>query len=150
MAGRDGSPDPGGREERPGRRGFLFCVGFETGALLEAAKAELEHGEWSAMFQTGELPFDKRTAERLIVISCSDNIRNATHVSHLPIHWGTLYELAKLTDEQFDNGIQSGTINPQMLHRAPGKSPIDGCLNTGATKYWPTHKTPARDSVAGL
>jgi hypothetical protein len=45
MAGRDGSPNPGGREERRGRRGFFFCVGFETGALLEAAKAEARRME---------------------------------------------------------------------------------------------------------
>jgi hypothetical protein len=90
---------------------------FETGNLLEAAKAELKHGEWTAMFQNGELPFDKKTAERLIAISTSDNVRNGAISPHLPIAWTVLYELTKLTDEQFANGIESRAINPQMRNK---------------------------------
>jgi hypothetical protein len=45
-------------------------------------------------------------ADKIIAISLNDNVRNDAHVRHLPMHWGTLYELTKLTDEQFDKGIK--------------------------------------------
>lgn len=86
---------------------------FETGNLLEAAKAELRHGEWLLLVKE-KLPFDKGTAQRLIAISNNDNLRNAAHGPHLPASWRTLYELTKLTDEQFDQGVKSGVINPKM------------------------------------
>lgn len=90
---------------------------FETGALLEAAKEELAHGEWTALFRDGGMPFSKRTAEMLIAIANNQSLRNAKHVSHLPAQWGTLYELTKLTDAQFADGIKSGAINPKMQRK---------------------------------
>jgi len=46
-------------------------------------------------------------AKNLLVLR--DNItRKVEHVQWLPAHWGTLYELTILTDEQFANGIESG------------------------------------------
>lgn len=90
---------------------------FETGNLLESAKAELiangKRREWLKMIKE-ELPFGKRTANMLIAIATHDNLRSEKHVSHLPAHWGTLYELTKLTPEQFDAGIKSRAINPKM------------------------------------
>jgi hypothetical protein len=47
----------------------------------------------------------------------NDNVRNSEHVPNLPVQWGTLYALTKLTDEQFDNGIKSGAINPNMQRK---------------------------------
>jgi hypothetical protein len=92
---------------------------FETGNLLEAARLELRetHGSWTAMFQNGHMPFDKSTANKLIAVANNDNIRNEAHVPRLPVAWGTLYDLTKLTDEQFDNGIKSGAINPSMQRK---------------------------------
>ena len=64
------------------------------------------------MFQKGELPFNRKTADKIIAIANNDN----PHGSHLPVQWTTLYALTKLTDEQFDNGIRSGAINLQIRH----------------------------------
>lgn len=89
---------------------------FEVGALLEAAKAELKHGEWLAMIK-GELPFDPSTAQRLIKITINEKLRDAAHAQHLPAHWPTLYELTKLTAEQFATGIETGAINPKMQRK---------------------------------
>jgi Protein of unknown function (DUF3102) len=41
---------------------------FEVGALLEAAKAELRHGEWMTLVKN-ELPFGQRTANMLMKIA---------------------------------------------------------------------------------
>jgi len=86
---------------------------FETGNLLEAAKEELVHGEWGEMCKA-DLPFDRSTATKLIAIATNDNVRNGAHVRRLPHSWGTLYELTKLTPEQFAAGIKSRAINPRM------------------------------------
>lgn len=86
---------------------------FETGNLLEAAKEELKHGEWLVMVRD-ELPFNQSTARKLIAIADNDNLRNRSHENALPAKWTVLYELTKLTDEQFKTGIKSGVINPKM------------------------------------
>ena len=105
---------------------------FETGNLLEAAKDELRetvgYGEWRKMVRN-ELPFTKRTADRLIVIATNDNLRDETHGSHLPAHWRTLDELTKLTDEQFAKGIQSGAINPNMQRKAVARQMVDSGMS---------------------
>lgn len=89
---------------------------FEVGNLLDAAKEELVHGEWGVLVKD-ELPFDRMTAHRLIGIATDEKLRDVTHVLHLPAHWGTLYELTKLTAEQFDAAIESGAIHPKMKRR---------------------------------
>lgn len=86
---------------------------FETGNLLESAKAELIRGEWTVMVKE-ELPFSRMTAHMLMAIALNDNLRNVNHGLHLPVSWRTLYELTKLTDEQFEAGIKSRAINPKM------------------------------------
>jgi hypothetical protein len=90
---------------------------FEVGSLLEAAKAELKHGEWIAMIK-GDLPFGRSTANKLMKIAACDHLRNAEHVPHLPAHWGTLFELTTLTKEQFEGGIEGGVINAKMQRKA--------------------------------
>src|SRR5215213_1253310 len=71
---------------------------FETGMLLESAKSELPHGEWLKLIEA-ELPFTRTTASRLVQISEDGRLRNDAHVHHLPVAWGTLYELTKLDEE---------------------------------------------------
>jgi hypothetical protein len=89
---------------------------FEVGSLLEAAKAELKHGEWIAMIKS-DLPFSRSTTNKLMKIAACDHLRNAEHVPHLPAHWGTLFELTTLTEEQFERGIESGVINTKMQRK---------------------------------
>lgn len=86
---------------------------FETGNLLEAAKLELDHGEWGVMVKE-DLPFSQSMANKLMKIADNQNLRNSDHGPNLPVNWRTLYELTNLTDEQFSSGIQSGVINPRM------------------------------------
>jgi hypothetical protein len=86
---------------------------FETGNLLEAAKCELPHGEFLKMVKE-RLPFSRQVAHRLMVIADSDNLRNVDVHPHLPVAWTILYQLTKLTEEQFDKGIKSGAIHPAM------------------------------------
>ena len=96
------------------RKGFEAVI--ETGRLIAAAKAKVEPGEFLAMVEN-DLPFTARTAQRLMAIAADKRITDATHVSHLPPHWGTLYELTKLDDDQFQARITDGTIRPEMERR---------------------------------
>jgi hypothetical protein len=74
---------------------------FETGRQLEAAHAALDHGQWIKLFADQHVPIGVRTAQRLIEIyERRDALTaNATHASHLPPSWMTLYELAQLPDD---------------------------------------------------
>ncbi len=90
---------------------------LEAGRLLTEAKAALPHGAFTAMIET-DLPFGARTAQRLMVIAADPRLADPTHVSLLPPHWGTLYELTKLTDDEFAENRSTGKIHPEMERRA--------------------------------
>jgi N6-adenosine-specific RNA methylase IME4 len=89
---------------------------IEVGRLLTEAKAALDHGAFTEMIER-DLPFKARTAQRLMAIAADERLSNPTHVSLLPPHWGTLYELTKLSNEQFEAKIASGAIHPEMERR---------------------------------
>ena len=87
---------------------------FKTGDLLIKAKAIVPKGQWLEYVQE-HLPFKAATARRLIKIASDKRLRQELYATHLPVCWYTLWQLAKLTDEQFERGLQSGKINPDML-----------------------------------
>lgn len=86
---------------------------LQVGRLLAEAKAALPHGEFGGMIES-DLPFTASTAQRLMAIAADPKLSNPAHVQHLPPSWGTLYELTKLDDEQFEAKIADGTITPEM------------------------------------
>ena len=63
------------------------------------------------------LPFDVSTAQRLVKIGSPD-AQKLFEVAHgppqevLPPSWRTLYELTKLSREQFEDGLAAGIIRP--------------------------------------
>jgi hypothetical protein len=89
---------------------------FETGSLLESAKAELRRGDWMKMIKS-DLPFSQSTANKLMKIAACDHLRNSDHGPSLPAHWRTLFELTLLTAEQFKHANQTGAINPKMQRK---------------------------------
>jgi hypothetical protein len=88
-------------------KGFI-----ETGILLEQAHANLGDTEYDDMLEK-RLRFGIRTAEKLRALAKHDEWL-ATHVSLLPPHWSTLYDVTRLPLEVRDNLIKDGTINPDM------------------------------------
>jgi hypothetical protein len=89
---------------------------IETGRLLIQARDNLDHGQWLKMVQA-ELPFNQRTAQRLMAIAQHPVLSNTTHVPHLPSSWGTLYELTKLPSVELEAKISDGSINPRLERR---------------------------------
>lgn len=86
---------------------------IEVGRLLADAKKALPRGDFGTMIESS-LPFTASTAQRLMAIAADPKLSNAAHVQHLPPAWGTLYELTKLTDQQFETAIADGLIRPDM------------------------------------
>lgn len=86
---------------------------LDVGRLLDEAKGELEHGQFEAMVEK-DLPFGPRSARRFMAIRRDPRISNRTHESVLPANWGTLYELTKLSDEEFAEGVERNIIRPDM------------------------------------
>jgi hypothetical protein len=87
---------------------------FETGDALIGAKDSLKHGEWLKLINNNELPFGKRTADRLVAIASDERLRNGTHASHLPSSWMTLYEIHRLEDERLEQSFEKESIHPKM------------------------------------
>jgi hypothetical protein len=92
-------------------QGLIAC-----GQLLREARAALRHGEFQRMIEN-DLPFGPRTAQRFMALAAHPCITNATFASHLPAHWDTLGELAKLSDSTFAERVADGTIHPDMTKR---------------------------------
>jgi hypothetical protein len=91
---------------------------IETGLRIHDARTgqhALPHGTFQEMVRD-DLHFTPRTAQRLMAIASNKVLSNATHVSHLPASWGTLYELSVIGDRGYDleAGIESGAIHPKL------------------------------------
>ena len=89
---------------------------FDVGRLLIHAKAALGHGEWQTM--CARLPFERRTAAKLMAIANDERLLNDAHARLLPPHWGTLYELTTLDDDVLTKAFEDGVIRPDMERSA--------------------------------
>jgi hypothetical protein len=87
---------------------------IDVGRLLGEAKVSLPHGAFGSMIEN-DLPFSASTAQRLMAIARDPRLSNPAHVQLLPASWGTLYELTKLSDEEFAEAIENNIIRPDML-----------------------------------
>jgi hypothetical protein len=91
---------------------------LELGRALLAAKKALEHGQFLGMIES-DLSFGPRTAQTLMRVAGDKRLApNAKHASYLPKAVTVLSELTKLSDEEFRQGINAGTINPDMTRKA--------------------------------
>ena len=81
-----------------------------VGRLIAEAKAELRHGEFSAMIRA-DLPFGPRTARPLMAVAQHPVIAKGTHASVLPPSWTTLYELTRLPEKTLEAKIAEGVIH---------------------------------------
>ena len=86
---------------------------FAVGRELAEAKASLEHGNFEAMIKD-DLPFSASTARRLMTIADDARLQNVHTVHDLPASWGTLYELTKLEDPEFEKAMTEAKIRADM------------------------------------
>ena len=86
---------------------------IETGKLLIEAKVCLGHGRFSDMIRD-QLPFLPRAAQKLMSIAENPALANASHETHLPASWTTLYELSRHPARLVAEKIADGTITPRL------------------------------------
>ncbi|WP_197410697.1 DUF3102 domain-containing protein [Devosia epidermidihirudinis] len=84
---------------------------IEIGRILTEAKHRLGASRWLDMINN-DLPFTRRTAEKLIKIAADARLTDPRYANKLPPHWTSLHELTYLDDEQFEQGIADGIIRP--------------------------------------
>jgi hypothetical protein len=89
---------------------------FETGRILIAAKASLEHGQWETMC-ANDLKFNPRVAQMLMAIEEDRRLSKPKIFSLLPPAYTTIYQISRLSDEQLEARAADGTIGPDMLGR---------------------------------
>jgi N6-adenosine-specific RNA methylase IME4 len=89
---------------------------FETGRLLIAAKASLEHGSWEAMLG-GDLKFNANIARMLMEIGRDRRLAKPQIFVLLPPAYTTIYQVSRLDDEQLKARANDGTIQPNMTGR---------------------------------
>jgi len=85
---------------------------FRVGDILVGARKQLDRAGFDELLT--RLPFEKRTAQRLIAIASDKRLRRASVMKQLPSCWSTLYEIRGLNDAQLTKGIESKVINPQI------------------------------------
>lgn len=87
-----------------------------TGELIAEAKADLPKRHFKEMVKD-QLPFGRQTAYKLMAIAADPRVSNVAYMRHFPASWGSLYEITKLDNAEFEARISDGTIHPEMEQR---------------------------------
>src|SRR5438876_1887692 len=90
---------------------------LELASLISTIRNHLRQrrGDWSSLWESGELPFSKRKAEKLVVVG--DGLGwaiNANACSHLPTEWNALYYIARLRRSVQERLIQERVIRQTL------------------------------------
>ncbi len=88
---------------------------LELASLIATIRRRLPRGHWTSLWDSDELPFGKRKAEKLRAIG--DGLGwavNANVCSYLPTEWNVLYHLAKLERNTLECLIRQGLIHPEL------------------------------------
>lgn len=85
---------------------------MDVGIYLSNAHEELGASAFWMMVQE-KLKWAKGTVSKLEAIGTDPKLLEVSH-GKLPAAWATLYALARLTDEQFERGLESGVIHAGM------------------------------------
>jgi hypothetical protein len=102
-------------------RGGVEAI-IETGRRLIEIRKRWHNtpGKWSRLIGDNQwqgqslLPFQKTHVKRLVGIAENAEARLRPHVGVLPSDTYTLYDLARLSDEHFDELVAAGVIHPAM------------------------------------
>src|SRR5881396_1500633 len=90
---------------------------LELASLISTIRNHLRQrrGDWSALWESGEIPFSKRKAEKLVVVGEGLGWAvNANACSHLPTEWNALYYIAKLGRSLQERLIEESVIRPAL------------------------------------
>src|SRR6266516_5804399 len=90
---------------------------LELASLISTIRNHLRQrrGYWSSLWESSEIPFSKRKAEKLVVVGAGLGWAvNANACSHLPTEWNALYYIAKLGRSLQTRLIEEREIRPTL------------------------------------
>src|SRR6266540_2320718 len=87
---------------------------LELARLMCAVRQQLLHGEWTALWNAGDLPFSKRKGEMLVAIGERLGWAGAQTFARLPVGWSIVYHLARLDRTTLERLVQEGVIHPAL------------------------------------
>jgi hypothetical protein len=88
---------------------------IEQGKTLRDAKVALDKtDQWMEIFERKEVPFSLSLAERFMRIARHPKLADSANWQILPAVVSSLYELAKLSDEEFERRKKDGTLHQDM------------------------------------
>jgi hypothetical protein len=93
---------------------------LEAGLILHEAHEKLDPNSWQNLINH-ELPFERRTAEKLLKISQDVRLTDPNNAQYLPPRWTTLHELTYLSQKQFDAAVKKRQIHPAMERKEAEK-----------------------------
>lgn len=122
---------------------------IEIGKILAEAEEKLGRKSWLDMVNY-DLPFSRRTAEKLVKIAEDKRITNPAYMQALPPHWTSLHELTFLDDDQFDDAIKNGSIHPDVERKDITALKTKQQPKTGTKQKAPVTTNSTGPGVVGL
>ncbi|HEX3624530.1 MAG TPA: hypothetical protein VH280_03800 [Verrucomicrobiae bacterium] len=87
---------------------------LDLARLMAQARNTFAHGDWTAIWRTGELPFALRKGQMLVAIGDGVEGLNAHNCARLPSAIHTLYQIAFLGPKLLEQLISQGRIRPGL------------------------------------
>jgi N6-adenosine-specific RNA methylase IME4 len=97
----------------------ILKVGRELIRWHAYVKEHGMRGEWTELFESGELNMTRMTAHMLMTVANDERIVN--YSLRMPPHWHTLYKITRLDDDTFDALLSDGTIGPNLTQNEIGR-----------------------------
>jgi hypothetical protein len=88
---------------------------FDLGRSLANSQEELSKSDFWAMVRE-DLGYSRTTVVKITKIATDPKLLECSH-ANIPADYSILYALARLTDDQFDRGIENGTIHAGMKRK---------------------------------
>jgi hypothetical protein len=82
--------------------------------VVQSARRSLQRGDWSRLWELGEVPFSRRKAQMLLVIAKGLDRVNVQTFAQMPHGWSILYCLAQLTRTQLEDLIAEGLVHSRL------------------------------------
>jgi hypothetical protein len=102
---------------------------FELAQAVSEAKEGLEHGEWTKLFRSGQIPFSKSKGAMLARIGKRFGTPNVQTFARLPAEWSILHQLARLDLPTIEDLTRKQRIHPDLTF-SEARELVSGILGT--------------------
>lgn len=114
---------------------------IKAGMILQEYRQQLPHGDMSAIFRSGRMPFGQRQCQMLARIAGNQAFRDPALLQKVPQSIAALNVLAGLDAGRIQKGVRDGTIHARLTlagaRALAGRGPN---ANTFVKNPWPNIK----------